>query len=421
MQKFSILIASFIIFFGFSQRPKPAPAQKNPIAIINATIHTATGSVLENSSVVFDNGKITQINGSIPQNAKIIDAKNKHVYPGFILANNTMGLIEISATRATVDTREANDITPEVRTLIAFNTDSHTIPVTRTNGILLTQPVMKEGSMACTSSVMNLDGWNWEDAVVKKDVAVHMIWPGNRKFNDEKRDKEFQAFRKNKLTEYKSLFARAKTYEKGGVKDFKLEAIQPVFEDQKLFIEVPGANEALEIIKFIQDNNLKNVVFIGESDLVPVLDDVKKMNIPLIIKRTHSLPPSVSTSPNLPYEFPKIVSDKGILYGLDYSGDKEYQDARNLPFVAGTTVAFGVDKERALQSITLNIAKILGIDKDYGSIEVGKSATLFISDGDALDQLTNNVTEAFIDGRKIDLNNNQKVLYERYKEKYSGN
>lgn len=409
-----ILVSAMVL----AQRPNPAPVQKNPIAITNATIHTATGTVLNNASIVFENGKIIQINGSIPSNAEVINAQNKHVYPGFILVNNTLGLVEISATNATVDYREANDISPEVRSLISFNTDSHVIPVIRSNGVLLTQPVLKHGTLSCTSSIMQLDAWNWEDAVVATDNVLHLSWPEIFRIDDEKRNKEFQTRRTEKIKELTSLFQRAQQYDNQQVKDYKLNAIKPVFENRKLFVEVSGANETLEVIAWANKLNLKNVVLIGESNLVGVLDDIKKSNFPLIIKRVHSLPVNSSDSPRLPYEFAKLVQDKGILYGLDYSGDMEYQNSRNLPFLAGTTVAYGVEKEKALQSITINLAKMLGIDKNYGTLEVGKSATLFISEGDALDQLTNNVTEAFIEGRKISLDNQQKELYKTYQEKY---
>lgn len=420
MKKFKTIIFLGISVLGLAQRPAPAPAQKNPIAITNATIHTGNGNILQNASIVFENGKITQVNGAIPSNAEIVNAQNKHVYPGFILVNNTLGLVEIEATRATVDTQEANDITPEVRSLISFNTDSHVIPTVRTNGILFTQPVLKSGTISCTSSIVNLDGWNWEDAVEVKDNVLHMSWPTiSTRFFDEKREAERKEMRAKKLEELKSLFTRAKAYQKTNVKDYKLEAIQPVFDKMKLFVDVSSANEALEVIKFAKDLDLKNVVLIGDANLEPVLDDIKNSNFPLIITRVHSLPTGNSMSPRLPYQFAKLVSDKGILYGLDYSGDMEYQGSRNLPFLAGTTVAYGVEKEKALQSISYNIAKILGIDNNFGSLEIGKSATLFISEGDALDQLTNQVTEAFIDGRKINLNNQQKELYNRYKAKYS--
>lgn len=420
MNKILIYILISTAGFIWAQRPQPAPKQTQAVAIVGATIHTGIGTALENTAIVFNQGKITQIGGAVPaNNVKIINAQGKHIYPGFILVNNSLGLVEIEATKATVDYEEANDITPEMRTLVAFNTDSHVIPTIRTNGILLTQPVMKSGMLNCTSSVMNLDAWNWEDAVVKKDNVLHMIWPQIRKSTDEKRDKEFKEKRNRQLTELKTLLARAKNYEKTTEKDFKLEAVKPIFSGEKsFFVEVNGANEAMEVIKLAQDFAVAKLVLIGDASLTPVLDEIKKNNIPLIVRRVHELPHSQSVSPNTPFEFAKKIADKGILYGLEYGGDMEYMGSRNLPFVAGTTVAFGVDKEKALQSITYNLAQILGIDKDYGSLEVGKSATLFISEGDALDHLTNQVTHAFIDGRAIDLNNQQKELYHRYKEKY---
>lgn len=424
MRKFIYKTSAIILLLPTAitaQRPAPAPAQTVPVAITGATLHTATGSVLPNTSIIFSQGKITGINALVPSNAKVIDASGKHVYPGFILVNNSLGLVEISATKATVDLVESNDFVPEIRTLIAFNTDSHVIPTVRTNGVLLAQPVLGEGILKGTSSVMNLDGWNWQDAVVATDNVLHLAWPEYRKSTDEKRNKELKENRDATLTELKALFARAKTYQpNSGVKDYKLEAITPVLNGNKiLFAQVAGANEALEVIKFANDHSIRKTVLLGDASLDSVLEEIKRSGFPLIITNPHSLPTNESMSPRLPYEFAKKVADKGILHGLDYSARKDFSDSRNLPFLAGTTAAYGLDKEKALQSITLNLAKMLGIDKDYGSLEVGKSATLFISDGDALDQLTNNVTEAFIDGRQIDLNNQQKELYKRFKEKYS--
>lgn len=403
-----------------AQRPKPAPKQSQPMAIVGAMLHLGNGNVIENGSLLFENGKITAINGSIPANTKIFNATGKHVYPGFILLNSTLGLVEIAATKATVDFEESNPYMPEVRTMIAFNTDSHVIPTIRTNGILLTQPVLENGYLRGTSSVMNLDAWNWEDAVVVKDNVLNLSWPQLKNYRDEKRQKTYTEKRLEALREIKSLFLRAKSYNlKARIKDYKLEAIAPVYNGEKiLFLELSGANEALEALKFVKDHDIKKVVLLGDCNLLPVLAEIKKSGFPLVVHNPHSLPPNNSINPQLPYKFAKIVADQGILHALDYTSDKFFSDARNLPFIAGTTSAFGLDKEIALQSITLNAAKILGIDHSHGSLEVGKSATLFISDGDALDQLTNNVTEAFIDGRQIDLNNQQKELYHRYKEKY---
>ncbi len=417
------ICAALLLTSGFlnAQRPAPAPKQNGIIAITGATLHTATGNVLNNASVIFENGVITGINSPTPANARVIDASGKHVYPGFILVNNSLGLVEVPATKATVDLVESNDFVPEIRTLIAFNTDSHVIPTVRTNGVLLAQPVLSNGILKGTSSILHLDGWNWEDAAVATDNVLHLNWPELRKSSDEKRNKEFKERREANLTELKTFFARAKAYvPQSGVKDYKLEAIAPALAGKKtLFVQVYNANDALEVIKFVKDYGVEKAVLLGDASLESALDEIKRSNLPLIITNPHSLPTNESMSPRLPYEFPKKVSDKGILHGLDYSARKDFSDSRNLPFLAGTTAAYGLDKEKALQSITLNLAKMLGIDQKYGSLEVGKSATLFISDGDALDQLTNNVTHAFIDGREINLNNQQKELYKRYKEKYA--
>ena len=423
MNRFLYKITGFsLLLFGWAsaQRPVPAPKQSQPIAITNATIHTATGNVIQNGSIVFDNGKIVGLNSTIPTNAKVINASGKHVYPGFILLNNSLGLVEIAATNATLDTRESNPFVPEVRTMIAFNSDSHVIPTVRTNGVLLAQPVLEGGVLRGTSSIMRLDAWNYEDAVAAKDNVLHLSWPQARKIPDERRNKEFEEARLRNIAEVKSLFARAKSYQpKSGIKDFKLEAIAPVFSGEKvLFVDVATPNDVLQIIKFSNDYGVKKTVLIGDSRLIPVLDEIKKSGFPLVVTNPHSLPPTNSSSPRVQYEFAKMVADKGILHGLDYSARKDFSDSRNLPFLAGTTAAYGLDKEKALQSITLNVAKMLNIDKDFGSLEVGKSATLFISDGDALDQLTNQVSHAFIDGREINLENHQKELYRRYKEKY---
>jgi imidazolonepropionase-like amidohydrolase len=120
----------------------------------------------------------------------------------------------------------------------------------------------------------------------------------------------------------------------------------------------------------------------------------------------------------LPYKLPKILSDAGILVGLEGSGQMERMNARNLPFYAGTAVAYGLDKTEALKMITLNTAKILGIDDFAGSLETGKDATLFISEGDALDMMSNKVTHAFIQGREVSLESHQTELYKRYSKKF---
>ena len=404
----------------WAQRPVPAPKQQGKIAIVGAKIHVGNGEVIENGTVVFDNGKITAVGKEANvDGAEIIKVEGKHLYPAFISVNNQLGLVETESVKATVDFREQGDFNPEVRTLVAFNTDSHVIPTIRTNGILYTQPVLKGGVLNGTSSIMNLDGWNWEDAVLAKDNVLHIEWPADRSTERSTWEDEKEQSRGEKLKNMETYFKRAKKYKKGGEKDFKLEAIAEVYQEIKpVFIKVSGAKEALEVIQFFKENEIENGVILGDESLVLVLDEIAESGVGLILERLHKLPYQVDAVPNATYGFAKKVADKNILFGLDYSGDMEYMGVRNLPFVAGTAVAHGLDYEQAVGAISLNLAKLLKVDDKIGSIEVGKNASFFISDGDALDPLTNNVIYAFIDGRSISLNNKQKELYQQYKKKY---
>ena len=111
--------------------------------------------------------------------------------------------------------------------------------------------------------------------------------------------------------------------------------------------------------------------------------------------------------------------DAGLTITIDVSGRMERMNTRNLPFYAGTFAAYGVPKEKAVQLITLNAAKILGVSDRLGSLTVGKDATLFLSLGDALDMRTNQLTHAFINGKNISLETHQTELWKRYMEKYS--
>ncbi|MDO5509318.1 MAG: amidohydrolase family protein [Weeksellaceae bacterium] len=406
------------------QRQVPQDAYNGKIAYTGAIIHTGTGQKLENATIVIEGGSIIAIGQNIPtQDAKVIDVTDQHIYPGFISVNNTTGLVENEAVKATVDFNESADMMPEVRTLIAYNTDSHIIPTIRTNGVLFTQPTLKSGILSGTSSVMRLDGWNWEDAVEKKDNVLHLNWPDNRLIADEKRREDFQKDRRKKLNAVQDLFIRARQYEeKTNYKDYKLEAIKPVFSGEKiLFINLRGADETLEAIQWAKSLTLPKVVLIVNHSVLGVINEIKNAGYPLIVRRIHDLPATTDYTPNASFEFPAILQSHGILFGLDYSGDMEYMGVRNLPFLAGTAIAHGLEYEAAVQSISYNLAKILGIEDRIGSLEVGKQATFFISKDDALDQLTNQVTHAVIKGRPIDLNNKQNDLYKTYHQKYFGN
>jgi hypothetical protein len=401
---------------------------------MNGTAHLGNDSVIQNSIIGIKNGKIILVADAKTANFdktaydEIIDAKGKNIYPGLIAPNSTLGLTEIESVRATNDFREVGTTLPNIRSLIAYNTDSKIIPTVRSNGVLLAQITPRGGLISGTSSVVILDGWNWEDAAYKTDDGVHINWPTiqGRKFLDE--DNIFPGpFEKNKdyikqTAVLKKLFADAKAYNETDVKvetNLRFEAMKGLFTGtQTLFIHSNAVKEMVEAINFVKQNKIQKVVIVGGKDSWMITDLLKQNNISVIISRVHDLPTYQEDDVDLPYKLPYLLQKAGVLFCLNNEGDMEAMGARNLPFMAGTAAAYGLTKEQALRSVTLNTAKILGIDKTTGSIEVGKDATIFISTGDALDMKSNNVERAFIKGTNIDLNTDQNDLYEKYKKKY---
>ena len=400
-----------------------APSKKQDVKVIikNATVHIGNGKMLENATVVFDKGVITEVTTSNVNetSAKVIDAKGKHVYPGLIVADSRLGLEEIEAVRSTLDYAEVGEINPNIRSVIAYNTDSKIIPTVRSNGVLLALSVPEGGVMPGTSSVMKLDGWNWEDAAYKMDVVTQLNWPSMsiRKAWWAPPAEEQRKQSAENMAMIKKFFDEAKSYNEQAtpIKNLKLEAMKPVFNgSKKLFINAHSAKEITSAVLFAKSYNIKPVI-LGGTEAYLVADFLKENDIAVVANNPHSLPNNEDDDVDMPYKNAKILHDKGVLYCLSIGGSWQQ---RNLPFVAGTTAAYGLNKEEALQSITLNTAKILGIDKTTGSIEVGKDANLLISEGDLLDMRTSNVTSAFIQGASIDLNNKQKELYKLYMEKY---
>ncbi|MBJ2174613.1 amidohydrolase family protein [Aureibaculum sp. A20] len=424
------IVASLLFVFTIQLTAQQTPADKQSevITIVGATAHIGNGEIIENSVITFENGKITAIDNAATTNTsgKIIDAKGKHVYPGFIMPNSTLGLGEIDAVKASVDQSEIGGVIPHVRSLIAYNAESKVVESMRPNGVLLAQITPRGGRISGTSSVVQLDAWNWEDAAVKVDDGIHLNWPnsfsnGRRRFGEEPGIKPNKDYGKQ-VEEIKQFLVGAKTYKLSSesTKNLPFEASLGLFDGaKKLYIHADNAREIIDAVTFSKEMGVKNVVIVGGYEANKTIDILKKHSIPVLVQRTQSLPNHNDDNYDFPYKLPKLLTDAGILVGLENSGSMERMNSRNLPFYAGQVVGQGLDKEKALQLITGNTAKILGIDKDYGTLEVGKSATLFISEGDALDMRTNQLSHAYIDGRLLSLETHQTELWKRYSNKYS--
>ena len=398
------------------------------ILYLGAVAHLGNGLKIENSAISVEDGKfslvadanVIRINPTAYDT--IIKLDGKRIYPAFIVPNTTLGITEIGRVRATHDYRETGALNPNVRSLIAYNTDSKIITTVRSNGIMLAQVTPRGGTVSGQSSVIYLDGNNWEDAVLRADDGLHLNWPSSyhssdwwEKPGDIKKNEKY-----NKRTdEIKTFFTKAEAYAKSAnIMDLRMESMKGLFDGNKtLYIHANYAKDMRKAIEMASELHIKKIVIVGAEEALKIVDLLKEKNISLILNRVHRLPDSQDSPIDDPFTQAKKLKEADILFCLSYEGDMEAMGARNLPFSAGTTVAYGLDYEDAISAITLNTAKILGIETQVGSIEFGKDATFFISSGDALDMRTNNVEQAYIKGVAIDLNNHQKELFEKYRKR----
>ncbi len=424
-----LYIAAFALCFNAVAQQTPAPKQSGSILIVGATAHIGNGTVIQNSAVGFTDGKLTFVGNAGQANrsdfSRVIDASGKHVYPGFIAANSSLGLVEIDAVRATDDDGEVGGVIPHVRSLIAYNAESKIVESMRPNGVLMAQVAPRGGAVSGTSSVVQLDAWNWEDAAIKIDDGIHMNWP-----NSFTRGRwwlgEDPGFKPNKnyskqIDEAKDFMKQASAYLKSASspKNLVFDAVKGLFDGtQRLYIHVNGEREITDAVNFSKAIGVQMVIVNG-NEAWKVADMLAANNIPVILNRPHRLPGSDDADITQPFKSAKLLTDKGVVVSIGMQGQMERMNTRNLPFYAGTYAAYGLDREKAVQLITGNAAKILGIDDIAGTLESGKDATLFISEGDALDMRTNILSHAFIQGREISLETHQTKLWKRYMEKYS--
>lgn len=410
-----------------SQTPVPAKPQDKKIVLSGGVAHLGNGTVIQNSVIGFDKGKLTIVadaatNPSI-SGYEEVKITGKHVYPGFILPNSQMGLTEVSSIRAMNDFNERGEMNPNVRALPAYNTDNELTSTMRFNGILLAESTPTGGLISGSSSVMEMEGWNWEDAAHSVDISIHLNWPPRMK-----REFDFATFSFSEVVnkdydknvnDLNQFFADAIAYGKLGSKErnLKMEAMQGLFDGKKsLSIHTDHPKEIIESVRFAQKFGAKRIVLITSTGAYLVADFLKENKIPVILTATHELPERPDDDIDMPYKLPYLLSTAGVTVSLAHDG--MLGRARNLPFYAGTAVAYGMDKEEALKTITSNTAKALGIDARVGTLEVGKDATLFVSNGDVFDFRTSILTHAFISGKLVILPYKQEELFERFSRKY---
>ncbi len=427
----------------------PAPALRTPerrVLLRGGAVHVGDGqTVIENGAVIFKGEWLDYVGpaATIPADrlagAEIIDITGQHVYPGLILANSSLGLTEIDAVRATVDERETGTFNPNVRALVAYNTDSEILPTVRTNGVLTVQVTPRGGTISGQSSIVQLDAWNWEDAVVRADDGLHLNWPAHLPRTGVVPDSILTKrlkLREAALRDLDQLFADASAYRaaRPAPANLRLAGLDAVLAGrQTLYLHADGAKEIVEAVRWAKRTGIANPVVVGAEGAAQVLDFLKENKLPVVLGRLHALPRRSDDDVDAPFRLPKLLLDAGIPFCFSYEGDMENPGARNLPFTAGTAVAYGLTPEQALYAMTGGAARILGLPQQGvlatpappsgGTIAsdapTGKlAATLIVSRGDLLDMRTNAVTYAFIQGRQLVLRNKQQQLAEKFGAKY---
>lgn len=408
-----------------------AQKKQNHIAFINATAHIGNGQVIEKSLFVIKGDKIESIMDitGIKLNPAafdtVIDLSDQHLYPALINPNNILGLHDAEAVRATVDFAEVGQLNPHIRALIAYNTDNLIIPTVKTNGVLYTQVTPRGGLISGSSSIMALEGWNWEDAVLKADDGIHLEFPSNV----EARIGESDELYKKRLTQYTSsmeelhrFFEEARAYyntETHPEINLRFEAMKTIFAGtSRLYVHANKAKDLLQVFSFVRQHAIKWPVLVGGKEAYKILGELKQSGIPVMLNRVHDLPSKEDDEVDIVFKLPALLQKDSILFCLQLEGDMEAMQSRNLPFNAGSAVAYGLSKEQALAAISLNAAKIMGVHTLIGSLEDGKLASFVVSNGDLLDMKTNAVILACIAGKPIQLNNKQSELYFRYLNKY---
>ena len=409
----------------------PAPPQTQRVLIHSATIHPVSSDPIEgNGYIVFDNGVITDVGqGRAPRvsKARVIDASGLHIYPGLIAADTTMGLTETGSVPVTVDTTELGQVTPEVRAAVAINPDSSLIPVARSNGILTGLVFPRGGLVGGRCSTIRLDGWTWEQMTIDAEAGLVVSWPRTEPFTgfSFRRPRVSEEEQRKQITErleqIEQLFddalayLRARDADPAQATDLRYEAMRSVLNGEKpVFVRASSVGQIESAVAWAVRRSLR-IVIVGGQQADKAIPLLLKHNVPVVIGGLHRLPQNRYEPYDSAFTLPAKLHGAGVRFAIASGTSPAHE--RNLNHNAATAVAFGLPKSEALRAVTLSPAQIIGIGQTHGSIEVGKAATLIITDGDPL-QITTDTLVAFIDGREIDLGNRQKSMHEKYREKY---
>jgi len=415
---------------AFAHDSRPGTPASGPVTIINATLHPQSGPSIERGRLRFADGRIEAIGGGevATDGSEVIDAAGRHVYPAMLSANSVIGLNEIEAVRATVDLAEVGGNAANVRAEVAVNPDSEYIPVARANGVLLALSRPNGGAgIVGTSVLLQLDGWTIDDMQVDAPLALHLVWPEPppswlpaevqekaRKAASEQLEAIDLAFRQA------ADYARAAALRAPEPPDLRLAAMAPFLAGERPVVFHADRAPAIEqALAFAAKHGLRPVIA-GGLEAWRASDALRAADAAVLIGGTHVLPLRRHDAVDAVYANPARLHAAGVRFAIaipDDDFEAHTSNLRNLPYHAATAVAHGLPRDEAMRAITLNPARILGVAGRVGSLEVGKDATLFISDGDPL-EISSQVERAWIGGREVDLSSRQTRLYDKYRQRY---
>jgi imidazolonepropionase-like amidohydrolase len=403
----------------------PGAPQERPVLLRGGDLYTISHGVLHATDLLFDNGTIVEIGRNLvaPEAAEVIDVSGRRVYPGLIAAQTSIGLVEISAVRATSDVREVGDLTPEVNAHVAYNPDSEIIPTVRSHGITTVQVTPVGQLVRGQSMLVHLDGWNKEDAGVQLVDGLALSWPATRIVRGGWTPRSEEEQRKQMEEERRKLrrfFDEASAYRLAAIggaapdSNVRLEAMIPYLEGRlPVYVSANDYQQIVEAIAFSERYGLR-MILVGGREADKAADLLRRSNIPVILGSTQALPLRQDDAYDQAYTLPARLHAAGVRFSLSHPGSWA---VRNFPFQASQAVAYGLPEEVALRAMTLSAAEILGIADRQGSLEAGKRATLFVSEGDVMDTLGQNVTQMWIEGRRVDLDNRHRQFYRKYLER----
>ncbi len=421
---FSTLLLCLLLTAALQAQITEKPV-RGTFALTNATIETVTNGTVQGTLIIQD-GKITALgaDAAIPAGAESIDCSGKFVYPGFIDGGTNLGLSEVGSVSVTQDFNEIGELAPQMQALTAVNPNSAAIPVTRVDGVttVITKP--SGGLFPGTAALINLVGYTPDQMYAGfKGVILNFPSVRRRRFGDNRSEEELKKEQEKQLKQLNEVWDETKLYAKikkdGGQTEYnpELEALMPVVNgDMMLMVEANRYTDIEAALKWIKEKKIKNVVLTGVAEGWRVADQIAAAKVPVITGPVITTPTRPTDRYDRAYANAGMMQKAGVKVAIR-SNDME--NVRNLPFHVGFAVAYGMDKKAALEAVTIVPAQIFDVADQIGSLEVGKSATLFICDGDPFETKTQ-ISGLFIDGWKMSLESRHTQLYEEFLERTPG-